>query len=30
MLGYGVIAVVAIVFVAWLVGGLVEDRTRRR
>jgi hypothetical protein len=30
MLGYAVIAVVVMVFVAWLVGGLIEDRTRRR
>jgi len=30
MLGYAVIAVAAIIFVAWLVGGLIEDRTRHR
>ena len=30
MLGRAVLVIVVIIFIAWLVGGLMRDRTRRR
>ena len=29
MLGRAIIVIIVILFVAWLVGGLIRDRTRR-